>query len=150
MEMIDPNMEQQVWQRVTGHSATEPRQEDFRSLMLAALEAAAVYRQLAAAFTGTARERVKRLYEGEMANIACLKGIRKLSGGGVGKLPALSAPKEPAEKALEKRYHHARRAMVEYMSRAADPEFGVVFEKIAQREREHCAVLAELIGGLGR
>lgn len=146
MENRDPNVEQQVWQRVFARPE-EPIREDLRTLLLGAMELAAIYRNLAGTLTGKAREQVKQLYEGEAANLACLKGIARLSGRGEEVLKVWNPTKEPAAKALEKCYHKTRRAMIEYASRSADSEFGTVFQKLADREGKHCAVIAELLGG---
>lgn len=146
MEKMDRNTEQQVWQRVFAQSPAQPGREDLRMLMLSAMELAAGYRLLTGVLTGSARERAMRLWEDEQSNIACLKGMQRLSGGAEGKPKTLSAPSEPARKVLEKSYHGTRRALTEYTARLADPEFGSVFQKMADREREHCAILMELLG----
>ena len=137
--------EQQVWQRVMAQPE-DPARDDLRGLLLAAMELAAAYRYLAGALTGRQRERAKRLHEGEQANIACLKGIGILSGRGEEVLKIWNPSKEPGRKLLEKCYHKSRRCMVEYMSRSAETEFGTVFRKMADREGEHCAWIAELLG----
>ena len=38
--------------------------------------------------------------------------------------------------------------MTEYLARSAEAEYGVVFEKMAKREGEHCGMIAELLGSL--
>ncbi len=115
-------------------------------LMLAAMETAAGYRLLTGMLTGKAREQVRGLWEGEQANLACLQGMRRLSGGSGDKRKNISLPSEPAGKLLEKSFYRTRRAMAEYAARLADPEFGVVFQAMADREQAHCAVLIELLG----
>lgn len=147
MENMNRNTEQQVWQRVFAQLQAQPGQEDLRMLALSAMELAAGHRLLTGLLTGSAREQAVRLWEEELANIACLKGMQRLSGGAevTGRMP--NAPKEPARRLLEKSYHRTRRAVTEYTARLADPEFGAVFQKMADREREHCAVIAELLGG---
>ena len=145
MENMDPNVEQQVWDRVFARPV-EPQGEDLRGMLLAAMELAAGYRYLADVLTGKARERVKQLYEGEKSNIACLKGVGMLSGKGEEVLKIWNPSKESVRKVLERSYHRTRRAMVEYTSRSADAEFGAVFQRMAEREGRHCALLAELLG----
>lgn len=146
MDQIDQDIEQKVWQRVLAQPQARSGREDLRSLMLAALETAEIYRLLAGMLTGKARERVNGLWEGEQANAACLRGMQRLSGGTAEKGAALRLPKESARRLLEKSYHRTRRAMTEYTSYLADPEFGVVFQQMADRERAHCAVIAQLLG----
>ena len=149
MENFDPNVEQQVWQRVLAQSA-QPQRDDLRSLQLSAMEMAEVYRHLANTLSGRDREQAKRLHDGETANISCLRGIRILSGVTGEKTKVMNVPKESAGKLLEKCYHKTRRAMTEYMARSVDGEFGEVFRKMADREGAHCAVIAELLGEMGR
>lgn len=144
MEHIDPEAEARVWQRVLG----QPQQagEDFRPLMLAAAEAAAVYQQLSRDTAGKSRETLRELYQGELSNVACLRGIQALNSGSAGKPVRMQASREPRDRALEKCYHRARRALAEYAARSADPEFGPVFARMAEREKVHLALLAELLG----
>lgn len=146
MENLDRNTEQQVWKRVFAQPQIQSEREDLRLLVLYAMELSAGYRRLAGILTGRDKERLRHLWEGEEANIACLRGIHRLSGGTEEMVKPLSAPNEPARKALEKSYHRTRRALTEYTARLADSEFGMVFQKMADRERDHCAILAELLG----
>ncbi len=135
---------EQVWQRV--FAGTPSKREDFRGLLVAAMELAALYRQLSQVLTGSPRERVKRLLEGEQANVDCLRGMQMLSGGGMPTTKALPVTKEPARKLLGKSFHLTRRALTEYTARLADPEFGAVFGIMADRERQHCALIAAALG----
>ena len=143
---MDQKTQQQVWQRVLGQP--EPPREDLRALELQALEAAAVYRKLSEQLPGRSRQVLGRLYDIQSEIIACLKGIGQLSGCRGEKLPQIAAPKEPMGKALEKRYHCARRAAAEYTARTMDGELGIVYAHLADRSREQCILLARLLGQL--
>ncbi len=145
--MDDRNV-QQVWQRVRS-AAEEPARNNLRQLQREAMELAAVYRALVSQFTGRQQEQARRLYIGEKANAAALAGIGILSGQPGEALKLWQPGKEPARKALEKCYHRSRRCMTEYMARSAENEFGTVFQKLAEREEAHCALIAELLGSLG-
>nr|MBQ8244146.1 hypothetical protein [Oscillospiraceae bacterium] len=146
MEKIERSMEEQVWRRVIG--TPEPMREDIRPLLLAAWEAASLYRHLAGLMTGRTRERAKLLERRGMDSVAALKGILRLSGGQPGNLLPVPIPKEPARRLLEKRYFRSLHLMAEYTARALDPEFGVVFQQLADRERQNSTALAELLGRL--
>ena len=139
--------EQQVWQRVLAGREEAPK-NDLRQLRRDAMELAAVYRNLSTRLTGTNQEMVKRLYAGERANGAALSGIGRLSRKDEEALKLWQPGNEEPRKALEKCYHRTRRCMTEYLARSADGEFGVVFERLAKREGEHCCLIAELIGRL--
>jgi len=147
LEKFDPNTEQQIWQRVLARPE-EDRQNDLRQLQREAMELAAVYRSLSGQLTGKAKEQANRLYLGEKANIAALGGIRILSRQKEETLKLWQPGKEPAVKVLQRCYHRARRCMAEYMARSAETEFGIVFQKLAQREGEHCALIAQMLGSI--
>ena len=141
---MNRDTEQQVWQRVLGQEDTG--RGSLRPMELEALEAAAVYRRLAGQFSGRERELLRRLYGVQTEIIACLRGIHRLSGSPGGKPVQISASEEPAAKALEKRYHCARRAVTEYTARTVDGEFGIVFQHLADLSRDECVALARLLG----
>lgn len=146
MEFHPEMVEQQVWQRVLQQQ--NPR-EPMRELILSSGELAAVYRQLAGTLAGRPRELAKQLYEGETATLAALKGLNTLSGREAEVLKLWQPGKEPAGKLLEKAYHRTRCCMVDYAARTAEPEFGVVFQKLADRAALHCVLIAQLLGTLG-
>lgn len=146
--MDDRNVEQQVWQRV--HQAQERKPEDtLLQLQREAQELAAAYKSLAARLTGNPREQALMLYRGETANAAALAGVGILSRQGRESLKHWQPGKEPARKALERCYHKTRRCLTEYMARSAEAEYGIVFQKLAEREGDHCEVIAQLLGNLG-
>jgi hypothetical protein len=113
------------------------------------MELAAVYRTLVAQFTGRQQEQARRLYLGEKANAQTLAGIGLLSRQPAEALKLWQPGKEAPGKVLERCYHRTRRCMTEYLARSAEAEFGSVFRLMADREGEHCAVIAELLGSLG-
>ena len=92
------------------------------------------------------QRQLRHLHDMQMEILACLRGIGRLSGGGGGKTAQIAVPEEPAAKALEKRYHCARRAVTEYTARTVDGDFGIVFQHLADLSREECVLLARLLG----
>lgn len=146
--MDDRNIEAQVWQRVRS-AAGEPPRSDLRQLQREAMELAAVYRTLVAQFTGRQQEQARRLYLGEKTNAQTLAGIGLLSRQPAEALKLWQPGKDAPGKVLERCYHRTRRCMTEYLARSAEAEFGSVFRLMADREGEHCAVIAELLGSLG-
>jgi len=97
-------------------------------------------------FSGRGREQLRHLHDTQMEILACLRGIGRLSGGGGGKTAQIAVPEELAAKALERRYHCARRAVTEYTARTVDGDFGIVFQHLADLSREECVLLARLLG----
>lgn len=147
MENNDHRTEQQVWQRVRA-SREEAPPNDLRQLQREALELAAVYWNLASQLTGKPQSLLKRLHAGEKANAAALAGIAKLSRMGGESLKLWQPGKEDPSRLLQRCYHRTRRCMTECLARSVEGEFGVVFEKLANREKEHCCLLAEALGGI--
>ena len=123
-------------------------QNDLRQLQREAMELAAIYRSLLSQLTGRKRELIAKLYAGEKANGAALAGIGILSRQPGEQVKLWQPGKEEPGKQLERCYHRTRRCMTEYLARSADGEFGVAFEKLANREKEHCCLIAEVLGGM--
>ena len=145
MKNYDPSTEQQVWQRVLAGKEVLPR-SDLRQLQQEAVELAAIYRSLTTRLSGRGREWASRLYTGEKSNAACLAGIGILSRQREETLKHWEPGKEEPEKLLQQCYHRSRRCMMEYMARSVEGEWGVVFERMAKREGEHCTIIAEMLG----
>ncbi len=140
------NPERQVWQRV--FSQPQQKREDLRPLLLSAMESAGAFRHLAASLTGEGKEQARALHQSQMETVFCLRGLQALSGS-AGTFPkVLPQIKEPASRLLEKAFYRAKAAITEYTARSLDPDFGMVFHCLAQREELHCAAIARLLGML--
>ena len=146
MEKLDPNLEAQVWRRITGQP--QPERGDLQPLLLIAWEQAQVLRQVTGLLSGKTRERMKGLSGSAVRSVEAIKGILLMSGQPAGKLRPQPIPRELPRRLLEKSFHRTLRMMTEYSARALDPEYGVVYQALADRERKAAAVLAEVIGGL--
>ncbi len=147
MEKYDLETERQVWQRVNACREELPK-NDLRQLQREAMELAAVYRSVSSRMTGRPRELIMKLYQGEKANASALAGMGQLSRQGGEQLKLWQPGQEDPGKMLERCYHRTRRCVAEYLARSADGEFGVVFEKLAKREGEHCGLIAEVLGSM--
>ena len=147
MDKQDWTAEQQVWQRVRASREAAPH-NDLRQLQREAAELAAIYRNLVSQLSGTRQEQAKQLYLGEKANTAALAGIGILSRQPGETLKLWNPGREEPQKILEKCYHRTRRCLTEYMARSADGEFGAVYQKMAERAENHCALIAQLLGSL--
>ena len=148
MDKQDLSLEQQVWQRVRARREDEPR-NDLRQLQREAMELAAIYGDLSSRMMGRSQELVKQLYAGERANASALAGIGILSQNSGESLKRWQPGKEDPRKQLLRCYHRTRRCVTEYLARSAEPEYGLVFEKLAKRAGEHCALIAEILGTMG-
>lgn len=145
MEHFDSQRQQQIWQRVRSGREEAPK-NDLRQMHREALELAAIYRSLASRMTSRQQQLLSMLYRGERENAAALAGIAVLSRLGGETLNFWQPDKEEPKRLLERCYHRTRRCMTEYLARSAEGEWGVVYEKMAGREGEHCFLIARLLG----
>ena len=150
MNKIDPVKAAQVWQRV--HPKPEerelPRESGLLELIAAEWQSAGTYLQLSKRYTGKTHAHFHKLFQREQAHTACLKGIYTLI---TGKKPSV-APAPPltgeTQTHLRKCYGQSMQQLAQYEARTGDPEYGHIFQRLAQQEKEHCHTLLELLGNL--
>ena len=138
MENMDKNRQRAVWQRVM--DAPRSREDGF-DLFLPALTLHNAYRQL----LGFLPE-AKRLSEEQAQTLCCLKGLMRLAGRTVPNPRISPMGQQSQEKLLIFCYRQSRQAAAEYLARSADPETGIVFRHLSDREIAHCVILAGLLG----
>lgn len=150
MSTIDPVKAAQVWQRVhnTKEDAPLPREAGLLELIAREWESAGTYLQLSRRYTGKTHAQLHKLFQREQAHTACLKGIYTLL---TGKKPTV-APAPPlngqTQNYLRKCYGSSMQQLAQYEQRTGDPEYGHIFARLAQQEKEHCHTLLELLGNL--
>lgn len=148
METYDKVKAARVWQRVQGEVASNPAQ-GLQGLIAEEWADAAIYLSLSRRVQGNAAIILKKMGQEEQSHMACLKGISTLLGAGRPEVPAPPpVDKAPVAVLLRRCYGREMRCLAQYESRAADPEYGQIFAKIAQQEREHCRQILELLGNL--
>ena len=148
MEVYDKAKAARVWQRVQGETAANPTQ-GLQGLIAEEWADAAVYLSLSRRVQGNQSAILKKMGQEEQAHMACFKGIYTLQGSGRPDIP--SPPpldKTPVSVMLRRCYGREMRCLAQYESRASDPEYGQVFARMAQQEREHCRQILELLGSL--
>jgi len=148
METYDKAKAARVWQRVQQQAPPAPTQ-GLQGLIAEEWSDASVYLSLSRRVTGNHSAILKKMSQEEQAHMACLKGIYTLQGSG---RPEIPAP-PPLDKAsvstlLRRCYGREMRCLAQYESRADDPEYGQIFARMAQQEREHCRLLLELLGSV--
>ena len=148
METIDPAKAARVWQRVHPAVSEPNREQGLLELIAQEGTDAAIYLHLQRHFQGKENAMLRKMYEQEQAHAACLKGIYTLL---TGKRPARAAqaPRQAdPETLLRQCYGREMHCLAQYESRTADPEYGQVFARIAEQERDHCRMVLELLGKL--
>ena len=110
------------------------------------IEDANIYMQLSRRLQGKPGMILRKMAEQEQAHAACLKGIYTLL---TGKRPAVAGTpntqQDPA-KLLRLCYGREMRCLARYEQRSDDPEYGPVFSRLAEQEREHCRLVLEILG----
>ena len=136
-------MEKRVWQRVM--QQTQPENTALKSLAIESQEAMTEYRQLLKAKVESVREVGRQLLKAEQENMACLRGLHYLQTGEQMKVSMGNL--FPVDlKRMVRRYHRARRQLMEYTARSAEPEWGCVFQAMAKRQEGQCDRLCQLVG----
>lgn len=147
METIDPNQAARVWQRVRGNPAED---KSLERLILQTWEDANVYLQLSRRTTGRTGTVLRELHRRKQAQCACLRGIHRMLTGQALGLPRGKSVTEPLEAALRGCYAREMRSLRLWGDRISDPDYGPVFQRMTEEERESCRMLLELIGSPGR
>lgn len=152
MNTIDQQKAARVWQRVQeSKPAPKPdRLDNLQELIMNEWIAAATYQQLARQMQPKEAAVLQRLSREEHSHGACLRGMYNLITGEKCEVHSQQLQKEPPERTLRRCYGLEMRSLKEYEAKSDDPEYGHVFARIAQQEREHCMALLGLIGGLGK
>ena len=110
---------------------------------------AAVYLSLSRRVQGNHSAILRKMGQEEQAHMACLKGIYTLQGTGRPEVPAPQPmEKAPVSTMLRRCYGREMRCLARYEARASDPEYGQIFARMAQQEKEHCRLILELLGTL--
>lgn len=153
MNTYDPQKAARVWQRVQNQAKAEEREQtrpegSIQSMIMEERITAAIYLQLSHQMPSRAASVLQRLFREEQTHAACLRGIYTLITGEKPVEPAPPVVQESPEVTLRRCYAREMRSLKEYEARAADQEYGPVFTKLAEQEREHCRAVLELIGGL--
>ena len=147
MEKIDPAKAARVWQRVQ-EKPEQTRGQDLQELIFEEWNDAATYLQLSRKFQGKKASLLRKLYQDEQSHAACLKGIYTLITGNRPLVKSLPPLHGTPEQILRQCYGREMRGLARYESRSDDPEYGQVFSRLAQQEREHCRLILELLGDL--
>lgn len=148
METYDKAKAARVWQRVQGAAAANPTQ-GLPGMIAEEWADAALYLALSRRVQGPAGAILRKMSQEEQAHMACLKGMYTLQGTGRPDIPAPQpADKAPVGLLLRRCYGREMRCLAQYEARAADPEYGQVFARMAQQEREHCRQILEILGSL--
>lgn len=120
--------------------------DGLQALAASVLRSAAVYGSLLQQLQGPKKDIVRQLYQQQLETLHVLQGIYALATGRRMNVQTEQQALENIEPTLRRTYGQSLKNLAVYEKRSADGEFGVVFEALAVREREHCRKIAELMG----
>ena len=149
----DARKEARVWQRVQNEKAETnplPQGDPLPALIMEQMQLTAMYLQLSRLLQGKDGAVFVRLAREARAQAVCVKGILVLISGQAPQITGAPAQITTVDAALRSCYGKELRLMKAYENRRTEPEYGPVYERLAERGREHCCALLELIGKLGR
>lgn len=138
MQKYDSQMAARVWQRVQSGGT----QDDLEALIRRVQMDGAVYAQLARQLGG----RLKMLSEAKTAQAACLKGIHVMATGRKPEIAPAVPPKVSPQIGLRRCLAGELYTLEQYERLASDGCFSPIFAQLAQEQKKHCKIVAELIG----
>lgn len=148
METYDAEKAARVWQRVHAAPQPEPSTSELPALIAGEWADAATYLQLSRRYQGRESAILRRMFEEEQSHAACLKGIYTLLTGEHAVTRTPPPAQEPVEVILRRCYGREMQCLAQYEQRQSHREYGPVFARLAEQEREHCRMILELLGKL--
>lgn len=143
MESLDN--QQQIWQRVRKN--WQPEQGlDLRALILSAGETEVALRRTAGLLGGAQRQQVLALAIGAAEEVSILRGIYRLDTGKILPFKPQSPSGGSALTLLRECYFRSLKTQREYMARTLEPQFGGIFQSLAQRMGDRCQAIARILG----
>lgn len=150
MNTYDPRKAERVWARVQGDREPEVKAPEMNLQAMIMNEWVASSTYLALSRQVPPREGciLQRLAREEQGHGACLKGIYTMITDQEPVIKASPMTAGSVELILRKCYAAEMQTAREYESWVSDPEYGPVFCRLAEQEREHCRIILELMGRL--
>ena len=150
MNTYDSKKAQRVWERVQGTQEPEPKpvQMNLQAMIMNEWVTSATYLALARQVPPREMCILQRMAREDQGHGACLKGIYTMI---TDQEPVIKAPPITAGSVnltLRKCYASLLKTLQEYERWSRDAEYGPVFQRLADQEREHCRLVLELIGRL--
>ena len=145
MDKMDPQVAARVWQRVRGTGKSEET-VGIQTMVAWEKETEAVLLWLSKRLPEKGYA-LQQMISDTRRHIACLQGIRQLSGEKPGGYTAGKLPSNDPAALLRRCYGQCLRVGAHYAQRAEDAQYGGVFGDMARTKRRHCALILEILGG---
>ena len=148
MKQYDPKTAAKVWDRVQNAAVPAGDAQSILNLIAEEMLDAASYARLAKRLPPPLAAIARQISQQEQSHISCLKGIYTLITGRKAIVPPPTVSDDPPDILLRRCYGREMRCLAQYESRADHPEYGQIFARMAQQEREHCRQILEILGSL--
>lgn len=145
MDLYDPEKAARVWQRVHSGSSQETAPE-LLTLIGEELAEASIYQKLSRHFKGQQASLLRHISQEDRSHADCLKGIYTMLTGAHPSPQIPTFPRTSPDIHLRRCYGRKLLAAARYEAKAADPEYGAIFGRLALQERTHCRHILELLG----
>lgn len=145
MDKMDPQVAARVWQRVRGTGKPEET-VGIQTMVAWEKETEAMLLWLSKRLPEKGYA-LQQMMADTRRHIACLQGIRQLSGQKPGVYTAGKLPGNDPSALLRRCYGQCLRVGAHYAQRAEDEQYGCVFGDMARTKRRHCALILEILGG---
>ena len=148
MKEINPNTAARVWDRVRNTAVPTGDAPTILNLIAEEMQDAAAYQKLSQQLPAPLAAIARQIARQEQSHVACLRGVYTLITGQKPILPPPAVTDDGPQILLRRCYGREMQCLARYEARTADPEFGQVFSRLADQEREHCHLLLEILGRL--
>lgn len=142
MQTIDPQKAARVWSRVQGNEDTAYLPELIEQEWLDAV----IYLALSRRFQGRDSQLLRQLAQQEQDHVACLRGLYTLLTGGRPASRTPVVPKEDSQMLLRRCYGTHMQRLARYEAKREDPQYGQIFDRLADQEREQCQTILAILG----
>lgn len=150
MNTYDPKKAERVWARVQGERPAEAPEMNLQAMIMNEWVASSTYLALARQVPPREMCILQRMAREEQGHGATLKGIYTMITDQEPVIKASPMTAGSVELLLRKCYAAEMQTAREYQHWAAEAEYGPVFARLAEQEREHCRMVLELMGRLGK
>ena len=141
MQNFDTQKAARVWDRVQGNGV-----DTLPELIGMEWLDAITYMTLSRRMQGRDSQLLRQLAQQEQDHAACLRGIYALLTGGRAVIHTPVVPQADTETLLRRSYGSHMQRLARYEARKNDSEYGEIFARLADQEREQCQKLLAILG----
>ena len=146
MEQFDSEKARRVWSRVQAGALPESPHCDVQALAVREAAENGAYIRLSQSVYGRDRALLRKIAMEDKAHWEILRGILRMTAETKPKPAPPAADSGSVGRRLRLCYGRKMQMVAEYEKRVSDPQFGRIFQKLAEQEAAHCQALLTMIG----